>query len=703
VASLFATLNVVAQEKISFRDEFNDATQGWAFVNSSYPEIKRTITNGKYIIEHNDATKSYWDYIPLFCNPNKPFTLETNIVQTSGEGTSGFGIVIFGGNQKYYYFIINPKNQSYYVGSSKNGTWTKYYTSYDDKWPISTAINKGQENNNLKVRHADDKLLFLVNDKEVFSSNFNPDFSDMPKAYFWGLVTWDKMVVEVNDYTFYQDNPARNLVPDLPKLTRVNLGTNVNTKYTEKWPYIAPDGKTLYYDVEGDPENLGTTKTDEIYYSTAIDDSTWGKRQNMGWPLNNAWPNCVISASPDNNTLYLLHTYNADGSGKAAGVSMTTRTEKGWAVPTDVKIQNYYNRASFNEFCMSPNKKVLLMAIQRDDTYGDKDIYASFLQENGEFSEPKNLGQVINTFAAESSPFLAADGVTMYYSTSGYPGYGDADIYMTRRLDSTWTNWSAPQNMGPDINSANWEGYYTIPASGKYAYVVSSNGGIEGSLDLFRVKLPQALKPEPVVLIYGKVLNSKTKEPICASITYNYLSSNKEAGIASSNPKDGSYKLVLPAGAVYSFLAEKESFYSVSENIDVSKLKEYKEIERNLYLAPLEVGETIRLNNLFFDFNKYNLRNESYAELDRVIQLLKNKPTMVIEIAGHTDNVGNDVLNNKLSQDRAVAVKNYLIGKGIQSERIVSKGYGKTKPSTTNETEEGRQMNRRVEFTILKN
>jgi outer membrane protein OmpA-like peptidoglycan-associated protein len=397
-----------------------------------------------------------------------------------------------------------------------------------------------------------------------------------------------------------------------------------------------------------------------------------------------------------------MHTYNSDGSPKGPGFSMTTKTANGWSVPVDLKVINYYNRAGANEFCFSADRKVLLMSIRRDETFGENDIYASFLQENGEFSEPKNLGNTVNTFAWESSPFLAPDGVTLYYSTAGYPGFGNADIFMTRRLDSTWTNWSTPLNMGPDINSSNWEAYYSVAASGKYAYVVSEQNGIEGSLDIFQVKLPEVLKPKPVVLIYGKVLNSKTKEPLESNINYNILATNKEMGIASSGVKDGSYKIVLPAGEVYSFLAKKNGFYSVSENIDVSKITAYKELERDLYLAPLEVGGTIRLNNLFFDFNKSSLRKESYPELDRVIKLLNENLQMEIEISGHTDNVGSDEINNKLSQDRSMSVKAYILSKGIASERIISKGYGKTKPVADNVSEEGRQKNRRVEFTILK-
>lgn len=694
VASSFA-------QNIVLEDNFDDDSKGWLYVSEDNENVTKSISGGKLKYHHKNPNKSYWSLYSTYVNPKKPYELETNIIQSEGSSGNGFGLVVLGGENKNFYFLIIPQTQSYYVGYDQKGTWTKLYSpTSDNRWPVSSAIMGLNQNNNLKVRHAFGRLSFLVNDKEIYSSEINQDLKAITAVNYFGIVTSQVMKIEVDNVIFRHDVPPMNVVADLPKLTKVNLGPAVNSKYGEKCPYVAPDGKTLYYVVEGDPENKG--EKDDIYFSSAVNDSTWGSRQNPGFPLNNEGHNCVISATPDNNTLYLMHKYKSDGTAGAAGFSISHRTETGWSIPEDLVVSDFYNDARYNEFCLSADRKTMLMTIQRKDTYGGKDVYVSFLKEDGTFTTPKNLGPVVNTFADESSPFIAADGITMYYSTSGYPGYGSADIFMTKRQDSTWTNWSTPQNMGPDINSKKWEAYFSIPASGNFAYVVSSENSIENSIDLFRIKLPKALKPNPVVLVYGKVLNSKTKEPLGSDINYNILATNKEIGIASSSPKDGTYKIVLPAGEVYSFLASKNGFYSVSENIDLSKLTEYKELERNLYLAPLEVGESIRLNNLFFDFNKATLRLESTAELDRVIKLLNQNPEMVIEIAGHTDNIGDDMVNNKLSNERAKAVELYLESKEIAADRIVSKGYGKTKPVASNATDEGRQKNRRVEFIILK-
>jgi outer membrane protein OmpA-like peptidoglycan-associated protein len=235
---------------------------------------------------------------------------------------------------------------------------------------------------------------------------------------------------------------------------------------------------------------------------------------------------------------------------------------------------------------------------------------------------------------------------------------------------------------------------------GDYAYFVSSQNSI-GNEDIFRVRLPQSLRPETVVLISGKVIDKRTNKPIGANIYYENLTTGENIGIAKSNPQTGEYKIALPANEKYGFRAEADNYVPINENLDLTRIKEnIQELKRDLFLVPLEKGQTITMNNLFFDFAKHDLLNESFPELDRLAKLLIDNPNMKIRLDGHTDNVGSSQANIELSLKRVEAVADYLTRKGVQKARITSRGQGSSKPIASNNTEEGRAMNRRVECTI---
>jgi outer membrane protein OmpA-like peptidoglycan-associated protein len=365
---------------------------------------------------------------------------------------------------------------------------------------------------------------------------------------------------------------------------------------------------------------------------------------------------------------------------------------RGWEIPKDVVIEDYVNKNDYVGYFLSSDNKHLLMSVERPEGYGLKDIFVSYVKEDGTFSKPKNLGNVVNSFEDETNPFLAADGKTLYFASKGHPGYGYYDLFVSKRLDDSWTNWTKPENLGNIINSPGYELSIFLSAKGDKAYVGREQ-------DIWEID--NTVKQDPVALVKGKVYDSKTKKVMSAPIVYNALKTNKELGTAISDPSTGSYSIVLPYGEKYSFMAEKEGYYAVTQNVDLSDLKEYKEIEVDLYLNPIEKGEIIRLNNIFFASGKYELLAESYGELDKLLQVLKSNSKMKIEISGHTDAVGADADNLTLSNNRANAVMNYLLGKGIAKDRLSAKGYGETKFIATNDNDEGKQLNRRVEFVIL--
>ncbi len=516
------------------------------------------------------------------------------------------------------------------------------------------------------------------------------------------------------------DSPDEKVTADINVASNVrvgpreNLGPNINSLYDEVLPVISPDGKTLYVDRKNHPQNyrklgarVDTNNIDNIWYSTEDSSGNWRPLQNIGPLLNNGYGSFVSSVTPDGNTLLLGGRYAPSGDDPGEfGLWLTHRTADGWSYPARAVVKDYYSEGvtgmpTFVEFCLSNDGRTIVLSLDRKDSYGGKDLYVSFLQPDGTWSAPKSLGPDVNSAADEATPFLASDGKTLYFASDGFAGYGSMDMFFTRRLDSTWQRWSEPENLGPQLNTPGFDAYYTVPASGEYAYFVSTENSF-GQSDIFRVKLPESLRPRPVILVSGNVLDAKTGKPVMAEIKYENLETGKEIGSARTSPGTGAYKITLPAGENYGYRAEAPNYVPVSQNLDLTKAEEYQELERDLTLVPLEQGEIVRLNNIFFETAKAGLRPESFTELDRVVTMLKDNPNMEILIGGHTDNVGSPASNVELSAERAAAVQAFLVSKGIDGKRLRVKGFGETKPIAANDTETHRQQNRRVEFTIVK-
>ncbi|QHV98199.1 OmpA family protein [Spirosoma endbachense] len=505
-----------------------------------------------------------------------------------------------------------------------------------------------------------------------------------------------------------------------------NIGNQVNSEYNEINPMISPDGKTLYFARISHPNNThGVKGSQDIWYSDFDATSKkWGPARRMGFPLNKDEYNCAYSITPDGNTMLIKGQY-VNGTYETRGFSISKRTASGWTPPQKIDIPNYVNMSKGQFDCgfMSADGKVLLMAFSEKKNSKEDDLYVSFRQKDGSWTKPMDLGSEVNTKFTETTPFLAPDGATLYFSSNREGGLGSNDIYVCKRVDKTWKHWSKPVNLGPKVNTDGYDAYYTLAASGDYAYLTTFKNTL-GKGDIVRVKLaddqptnqPGKLgggddiagksditRPDPVALISGKVINQKTGKPIEARIVYQTLPDGAEAGEATSDPVTGEYKIVLPYGQKYSMRAIAKDFIAEGDNVDLTQTKGFQEIKgQELKLVPIEVGESVRLNNIFFDTGKAELRPESGPELDRLVTTLNEAPKLVIEVRGHTDNTGSNEINAKLSQDRADAVREYFISKGIEPDRVASKGFGETKPVATNDTDEGRQKNRRVEIAIVK-
>lgn len=517
----------------------------------------------------------------------------------------------------------------------------------------------------------------------------------------------DAIAISDSNFPIIADIPMAESIAAGIQVER--LDKNVNSDFQELNPLLTPDGKIMYFSRRNHPENVGGINDHEdIWYSELDSMHRWTMAKNLT-QINTFEPNFLnsISATPDGKSvLMLVGNKVIHGKKSVAGVSISSHIGSKWTTPVHVDIKNEYNYSAFANYFLTNNRLAMLMSVQRIDTKGDRDLYVSFMQPDSIWSEPLNLGSVVNTVAEESAPFLAMDDKTMYFASKGFAGYGGSDVYMSRKLDDTWTNWSEPINMGKTINTEFDDEYFHV--TGTSAHSFYSRGVSANNADIFRVELPPELAPEFWVTVSGKLVDAKTNQPLAAKIVYERLPDGRDLGIIQSEPDKGEFEIKLPIGYNYAIHAEAKDYISESQNMDLRNydrdLKEKVEFRlRPIEIVKVEKDAVVGLNSIFFDFEKAVLKPESFPELDRIVDLMNSKPTMSIEVHGHTDNIGSHARNQKLSEKRATAVKEYLLSKAINVSRVTSKGFGETKPIVSNDDEkDGRELNRRVEFMIIK-
>lgn len=510
-----------------------------------------------------------------------------------------------------------------------------------------------------------------------------------------------------------------------------NLFQTLNSGFDEQNPVLSPDGKTLFFTISNHPANTGGKRDPGDIWTSRLDESGWSVPVRAGAWLNDRAYNAVAGLSADGTQLFLHGHYDqAGGIAKTQGISVSRNDGSGWSRPENINIPYFLNKSGTLCGSVSADNSVFIFSAESYGTYGVDDIYVS-INQDGKWTEPKNLGNTVNTQFQELSPSLSEDKRTLYFSSNGRKGHGSFDIYSATRLDDTWTNWSAPVNMGPQINSEGRELFFRAYADrgfSLYTSTTSSDG--YGDLKAYFTGKPipiidsvvfASLEPDKTVAgsrpqenppveemavkenpenksirVYGKIVNAKTGESIPANISFE---SPVAAGLSVYSGSQG-YSLAVPSSE-YVIRIEANGYISTLEKLDINAF-EMQELEMNFRLQPVEIGTTVNLKNVLFVQTKTEILPESYPELDLVVSFLKENPKVKIELMGHTDSRGVHADNVRLSQQRADKVKEYLVSKGIDSRRISGKGFGGSKPIASNDSEESRKMNRRVEFVIKK-
>jgi outer membrane protein OmpA-like peptidoglycan-associated protein len=431
------------------------------------------------------------------------------------------------------------------------------------------------------------------------------------------------------------------------------LNKDVNSKYQDFRPVVSADGHYLFFTVEGNPINKYKDGQD-IWLSERTDSGKWGKAERLPDYINCERYNGVFWSSPDGNRIIIRGAKDGTTNGIIRrGYSIVSKFNGVWGTPQPIKIRDY-NKLSLGKFTgvtLSPDEKVMIFYFD-DERNGDwNDLWFSFLNDTtNEYSTPIMLTELSNEDEDEISPYIAPDNETLYYSTNKKGGVGYFDIWMTRRVDSTWLHWSKPVNLGKPINTKRWDAYFSIGENDSIAYVSSnfkySLRGEKGGSDIATTTIPELFRP--------KVRKLKIEPKIDTVVIRDTIVITK----------------TIPCDPLDTMS---------NENL----IKEYNK------------------GRILFDFGSSVLRPEAYHQLDIVIRLIRNNPEAKIEIGGHTDAIGQDKRNELQSEERAISVKSYLIGKGIKPESIKTIGYGNKKPIMPNNNDGNRQLNRRVEIKFL--
>ena len=474
------------------------------------------------------------------------------------------------------------------------------------------------------------------------------------------------------------------------KYEPINMGFNVNSEYRDYFPALTADGEMIIFS--------RVVKGNEDFYTARKKEGTWQKAEPLSSNINTSnFNEGAQSISPDGKYLFFTGCNRPDGLGRCdIYLSRKEGNQWGKAINLGRTINSEYWESQPS---ISPDGNTLYFVSNRPGGIGSYDIWKSSLNDESKWTPPVNLGPAINTPFDENTPFIHSDGKTLYFSSDGWPGMGNKDIFFSRQEKDKW---SKPQNLGYPINTFNEETGLIVSADGSEGLFSSNLDGGFGELDIYRFKLPEVTKPMPVTYVKGIVKDKETKELLEASIVVVDLKTNLVQFNDNTSSETGDFLTVLPIGSTYSFDVDAPGYLFYSKHYNLNEFTGAKPFEVELLLDKIKVGANATLSNIFFETNKYELLPTSMVELNLLLDFLTTNDKLYIEIQGHTDSSGEIKFNEKLSDNRAKEVYNFLIKNGISAKRLSYKGYGSTKPRADNATEEGRHQNRRTEFIITK-
>jgi outer membrane protein OmpA-like peptidoglycan-associated protein/tetratricopeptide (TPR) repeat protein len=498
----------------------------------------------------------------------------------------------------------------------------------------------------------------------------------------------DKINKYISDCTFSLE-AIKSPIPFKP----INMGPAFNTKEDEYLPVITADEEMIIFTRQ---ENRN-----EDFYKSVKRNGEWLVAEFLSKEINTSnFNEGAQNISPDGNYLFFTGCNRPDGLGRC-DIYISKREGNDWSKPFN--IGGPVNTAGWeSQPSISADGRTLYFVSTRQGGYGGYDIWSSELNTDGTWSSPVNLGPEINTSYDEQSPFIHPDNESLYFSSNGWPGMGNKDLFLSRKAYSgeKQTGWQKPENLGFPINTFAEESGLSISNNGKLAFFSSNQKEGFGKLDIYSFELPEKLKPKTVTYVKGNVFDNLSKEVLDAHIQITNLANGKTIYDEIADAETGVFLATLPAGKSYGLTVSKEGYLFYSQNFTLLGNLENQPFSMDISLQKINIGGMVILNNIFFETNKYDLLPESMIELQQLILFLRENPTVSIEIGGHTDNIGEDQSNLILSRDRSKTVYEYLIKNKIPLKNLSFKGYGEDQPISDNNTEQGRKNNRRTEFKI---
>lgn len=480
-----------------------------------------------------------------------------------------------------------------------------------------------------------------------------------------------------------------------------SVGPGVNSPSDEYLPSLTADGSTMIFTRRDDYD-------ENFYSSTRQPDGAWGEAEYLDG-VNTTQNEGAESISADGSWL-VFTACNRRNDGSQGSCDLYWSQQKDGAWTKAMPFSSAINSGDWDaQPSLSPDGQTLYFSSTRPGGQGGKDLWFTNRHPTGRWSEPQNLGAGINSRGDEQTPFIHPDGQTLYFTSNGLPGMGGNDLYFARKNPDG--SWGTPQNLGYPINTKAEEGTLTVSLDGKTAYFAANPPGSTGGIDIYSFELPAFARPQPVTYAKARVTDASTGNALVARVEFTDLKTG-ETFVSARTKADGSFLVCLPAGKDYALNVSKEKYLFHSENFNLLETASFEQpFLLEIALQPItgadeasatapKPSKPVVLRNVFFETGSAALLPESTNELNRLLALLNDVPTLRIQINGHTDHVGDDASNQALSENRAKAVYDYLVQNGISADRLRFKGFGETQPIDTNETDEGRARNRRTEFMV---